>query len=134
MVDRLLHVVNLEDLAAGSGYQVCKLAQRLRISTRQLERYFAVQFESTPRAWLLKVRIRRAQELLSQGESVKSVSIKLGYSNCSLFCRTFKRETGQTASDYCKSIENLFQSTHCLQIRRNRHERKLAARGEGDQN
>lgn len=53
--------------------------------------------------YLLFHRIKLAKELLMAGNSVSDTAVGSGFVNTSHFIRTFKRETGYTPLQYCRS-------------------------------
>lgn len=71
------------------------LARRLASSSRQLQRAFAEAGEPGPRAYLRRVRMTRATELLEQGWSVKETAGLVGYSQPAQFAKAFRRERGR---------------------------------------
>ncbi len=54
----------------------------------------------TVHKFLLKIKIRKAIELLQKGKNVSEVSDTLGFCNPNYFSQVFFRETGRHASDY----------------------------------
>ena len=57
-------------------------------------------------AYLNDYRIAKAKELLGTTDlGVKDVSYACGYADSSYFARVFKRQTGQTPSDYRLTIQ-----------------------------
>ena len=59
------------------------------------------QLGSSPQRWLLRRRIRRAQELLRQTDQpVAEVAGAVGYEHPSNFVRAFRRQTGQAPSAF----------------------------------
>ena len=64
-----------------------QLARRLACSPRQVERAFSEAGEGGPRAFLRRVRMRRAAELLRQGWPVQETARLVGYSQPAEFTR-----------------------------------------------
>ncbi|MCP9491903.1 MAG: helix-turn-helix transcriptional regulator [Solirubrobacteraceae bacterium MAG38_C4-C5] len=79
------------------------LARRLASSPRQLERAFAEAGEGGPRAYLRRVRMQRAAELLREGWTVKEAAGLVGYSQPAQFARAFRHEHGSLPSDIRRS-------------------------------
>ena len=92
----------LEQLAAGVGYDVQKLADQTEFSLRKLERLFKRKLHRTPRDWLRMMRMRRAAAMLDSADSIKQVSYELGFKQPSHFCREFKLHHGVSASEFRK--------------------------------
>ena len=58
-------------------------------------------------AYLNDYRIAKAKELMSTTDlGVKDVSYACGYADSSYFARVFKRQTGQTPSDYRLTLQD----------------------------
>lgn len=81
------------DLAAIAGFSV-----------RQFERKFQEVFHTTPRAYLLKVRILGAAELLSNtSQSITEIALETGFYDHSSFTRQFRRHMQLTPQAYRRS-------------------------------
>ena len=86
-------------MAEEAGYNAKQLAKRCGVSLRQLERFFPKATGKTPQQWLNYLRQQKAFELLTSGQSVKEVSIRLSYKQSSHFSREFKRFHGVPPSE-----------------------------------
>lgn len=66
--------------------------------------YFAAVFKKvtgySPKYYLMKERIQKAKELLSEAVAIESVAEALGYASVHYFSRNFKEMTGITPSQY----------------------------------
>jgi len=69
-----------------------ELARRLATSPRQLQRAFAEAGQPGPRAYLRRVRMQRAAELLHDGASVSQTAWLVGYSQPAQFAKAFRLE------------------------------------------
>ena len=77
------------------------VASRIATSRRQLQRAFAEIGGTTFRAYALEVRMRRARELLRDTDmSVREIAERVGYRKPPQFCKTFRRQHGQSPSRY----------------------------------
>lgn len=77
------------------------LAARARMSPRTFARRFREQAGMTPIQWLLKFRVRRAQELLETGNaSVEQVAAASGFDSPVTFRARFQSLVGVTPSAY----------------------------------
>ena len=77
------------------------ISQALNYSEAYFCKLFKQCFGVNFSAYLNDYRIARAKELLTTTEiGVKDVSQACGYADSSYFARVFKRQTGQTPSDY----------------------------------
>jgi transcriptional regulator GlxA family with amidase domain len=77
-----------------------EIAEQIGISTRQLERIFAQHLNTSPKRYILELRMERARSLLIQTEmSVTEVGIACGFSNTSHFSRTYRKVFGKRPSN-----------------------------------
>ncbi|MGY3622750.1 GlxA family transcriptional regulator [Bradyrhizobium sp. USDA 10063] len=77
------------------------LADRARMSPRTLARRFQEQTGTTPLQWLLKMRIRRAQELLETREaSIDRIASSVGFESAVTFRSRFRKLTGISPTAY----------------------------------
>lgn len=81
-------------------YDVVGLARRAGISVSQLERDFASLLGLTPRAYIAKVRLETAMDLLRGDGAIVEIAQACGYSDQSAFTRRFRRATGMSPSQY----------------------------------
>ena len=82
--------LSLESLAGENG-----------VSVRTLSRLFQKYFHTPPYQYLLKLRMKRACQMLTWGEfSIKEVAISVGYPNALNFSTEFRRIFGCSPSQY----------------------------------
>nr|WP_231864359.1 helix-turn-helix domain-containing protein [Sorangium cellulosum] len=68
------------------------IARRAALSVRTLSRRFREQTGTTPLQWLLRARVRRAQQLLeTTGHSVESIAARVGFGSPTAFREHFQR-------------------------------------------
>lgn len=80
-----------------------ELAQQCNISEIYFRRVFAEYYKTTPRQFIIDIRISKAKQLLSEGAlKVCAVAESCGFSNQYHFCRVFKDRTGFTPMQYMK--------------------------------
>ncbi|MES0863128.1 GlxA family transcriptional regulator [Ruegeria sp. SCPT10] len=73
------------------------IAERLGISTRQLERLFGKYLNTSPKKYLMEMRLERAQKLLLQTEaSITEVAFACGFENPGHFSRVYRSSFGVT--------------------------------------
>ncbi len=83
-----------------------KLAAECNVSEIYFRKLFAKHFGSSPKQFIIDMRIQNAKQLLAEGNlSIEAISEKCGFSNPYHFCRVFKQRIGTTPSKYRK--ENL---------------------------
>lgn len=79
------------------------LAQRAGISEVYLRRLFLEQYGTTPKQYLLELRIQRAKQLLvDTSHTVTQVAEECGFSSVYHFCRVFKERTGITPTQFAR--------------------------------
>lgn len=82
--------IALADLVQTSGY-----------SERQLTRLFHRTFAASPKQYITKLRIQKAQQLLPDpSHSIGEVAWSCGFADQNYFSRVFRSETGETPSAY----------------------------------
>ncbi|WP_342627288.1 helix-turn-helix domain-containing protein [Nguyenibacter vanlangensis] len=73
------------------------LADQVHVSRRQLSRLFAEEFGQSPGAFIRTTRLRYGRWLLqNSSESVTEIALRLGFSDCAHFIRTFRQEFDTT--------------------------------------
>ncbi len=91
-----LHLHYLEN-----DFKVSKLAVLAEMSPRYFETLFFNEFKTTPKEYVLSLKLELAKELLlSEKNSVTDVAYQLGYSDIYQFSKFFKAKTGYTPSEY----------------------------------
>lgn len=86
-------------------YGMEELAERLGISKSYLIRLFSQHVGQSPGKYLMNLRIEEAKLLLATGEySVEAVADLTGFSDSNYFGKAFRRHTGQTPSQYQRSL------------------------------
>jgi AraC-like DNA-binding protein len=91
---RLLRIEDWEQLARQARFRPSDIAALCPISLRQLERFFAARFNTTPRTWAKELKCRLARQLISQGWSNKAAAGEIGFADESHLCHEFKRVYG----------------------------------------
>ncbi len=82
------------------------LADKLGISEVYLRKLFLANLGSTPKQYILDLRIKKAKQLLTDSnDTVTSISEKCGFSSLYHFCRIFKEKTGLTPLAYSKKYK-----------------------------
>ena len=98
------------DLAPVSDYikehfreklEVHQLAELANLSVRQLERRFRHTFQMSPRAYMVRMRVNAACEILeTSNRTMTEVALAVGFYDHSDFSRQFRRVMGQSPSHY----------------------------------
>lgn len=84
---------------------VAGLAQACGLSPRHFLRAFRESLGSTPRQYVLDVRLDRARQLLAGSDrDVASVALACGFSHSQHFSNRFRQQTGLTPSQYRRTV------------------------------
>jgi len=75
-------------------------AERLDVAAKTVQRAFVKETGMTFGQWRQQLRLLRALELLAKGEKIVDVALQLGYESPSAFATMFKRQLGQTPSQF----------------------------------
>lgn len=94
MGSRLHQVRDWTSEAREADYCCEAIAVRCGVSSRQLERFFHREFETTPHEFVQAFRMSIARLRLEQGFSTKAVACDLKFSGPSEFCRACKKYFG----------------------------------------
>jgi transcriptional regulator GlxA family with amidase domain len=82
---------------------LAELARRAAMSERHFLRMFRKTFETSPLEHLIRLRIRRAAELLQSGRhNITETAYKCGFSDSNYFSRQFRRIIGMSPRQYRK--------------------------------
>ncbi|MNW51596.1 HTH-type transcriptional activator RhaS [compost metagenome] len=91
--DHYLEPIALEDIAAKSN-----------ISVRHLNRIFKAYYQTTPIAYLQRLRLEKACTLLTQTNlSITEISFACGFNDSNYLARQFKRTYHQSPKAYRKN-------------------------------
>ena len=92
----------------GSCLKVRELAAQLQLSSGHFSRMFKLTFRETPTAYLMRQRVRYAQErMLTSDRSLAQIALDCGFSDQSHFSRVFRRVVGRTPRRWrrdCRAI------------------------------
>lgn len=79
------------------------LANECKISEVYLRKLFVEQLQTTPKQFILDIRMQKAKQLLTEGVlKISTIADHCGVSNPYHFCRLFKQKTGITPTEYAK--------------------------------
>jgi AraC family transcriptional activator FtrA len=77
------------------------MAARVHLSERQLTRRFLDTYGQTPGEWLVRERLRRAQELLERTDgTVDAIAAECGFTTAAGLRAAFNRHLHTSPSDY----------------------------------
>lgn len=84
---------------------IAELAAMADLSAFHFLRVFKQRMGLTPGAWILSRRMRRARELLQQGQlNVSEVGRAVGYERVQNFSAAFRRESGMSPRAYAQAL------------------------------
>lgn len=79
------------------------LARLCNVSEVYFRKLFLQKLDTTPRQYLIDLRLSKAKELLAEGSlKVSAVAESCGFTNQYHFCRIFKDRVGVTPSEYAR--------------------------------
>lgn len=97
LVDKALSVIRDQE----GGISVADLADQLYVSRDYLRHLFREYLEMSPRQHIIRARIEKAKDLLSDPDmSVSQVATQSGFESPYYFSRFFKKEVGMSPSRY----------------------------------
>ncbi len=98
---RLSHAVSIMHERYADPLSTRELAAIARLSRSQFDRHFRRLFGTTPREYLLRVRVDAACRLLADTDrKTTDIAQEAGFYDHSHFSRTFRRITGTTPGDF----------------------------------
>ena len=93
-------IVSILEQSVYDSVSIPEIAQKCGVSTSTVKTAFKNYAGCTIHKFFLKVKIRKAIEIIQSGLTVKEVSDTLGFCSPNYFSQVFTRETGRRASDY----------------------------------
>ncbi len=79
----------------GERLSLSKIAEAACISRFHFARLFRARTGYSPMAWVMRLRLERAKEILAEGEiCIAATAAELGFFDQSHFTRSFRRATG----------------------------------------
>jgi AraC-like DNA-binding protein len=109
------HLDRINDWEArvrGAKYRVANLARNVKITSRQLERYFLSTFNCHPKQWIQKIRRKDAWRLKREGLLDKEIAQRLGFKQPSHFSRLFGKPRNAVQTKV-KRVEQTRQPAKC---------------------
>ena len=85
------------------GISIASIAKAASVSVSSLERLFKEHMDTTPRRFIMQVKMSTAcDRLINTGMQVKEVAASLGYEEHANFTRAFTKEMGMSPRSYQK--------------------------------
>jgi len=89
-----------------SGVSVKELSYAIRVSPRQLHRKFMAAFGSSPKTFIMKMRIQAACEALQrENAEIQDVAQAYGFCTQSAFTHLFQKYVGLTPRKYQQKFQ-----------------------------
>lgn len=96
---RLLRIITAMEEQGEDPLDAAALAEIAGISTRQMERLFAAELKERPMGFYLKLRLEKAERLLTYSAMpVSEIAVACGFSSLPLFSRSFRARYGKPPS------------------------------------
>jgi transcriptional regulator GlxA family with amidase domain len=130
-----LHVWMLEHLR--DDLSVKRLAERMGMSLRHFNRVFVREIEMNPGAFVDRMRVEAAQQMISSSSMVlKEIADKCGFRSANAMFRCFNRILGISAGEYANRVRGTSFTGHTSRLAEREFERKPFVRtgrtGEGN--
>jgi len=103
-INKVIHIIeeNLED----SEFNVEKLAEKLKITRRQLSQKIKALTGQTVNEFIVTIKLTKAAEMLiNSNYSISEVAFKVGYTVPANFTRSFTKHFGKSPSEYILSTK-----------------------------
>jgi transcriptional regulator GlxA family with amidase domain len=92
---KLIDIIRFMEGAIENPADMNRIADRVGITSRQVERLFREQIGTSPKAFYLKLRLARAQMLLRQTvKPILGIAVECGFGSTSHLCHSYKRVFG----------------------------------------
>ncbi len=102
---RLSQAIKIMRGAVEERMPVAEVARQAGVSTRQLERLFGKHLNTSPKRYMMNLRLERARHLLVQTEmSVVEVAIACGFENPGHFSRIYRASYGVSPMQQRRTI------------------------------
>ena len=83
------------------------LGEKYHIEPSYLSRMFSAQYGESITAYIARIRIEKAIELMKSGsQNLEAISFEVGYDDYNYFSRVFKKKTGLRPTEYRKKLED----------------------------
>lgn len=95
-----------------ASWTAAAMARCAGVSVSQLHALFRSELDTTPRAWLGELRLKRVAEQLAQTDlPIAELAYRCGYADQSALTRAMKRATGLTPAAYRRRSRETLQET-----------------------
>ncbi len=98
LLEKLDHV--LEQNFASRDFDLPRMAEKMGISERQLQRKLKELTGHTPSAYIRSYRLHQSLDHLKSGKTISQAAKAVGFSSQAYFASCFKAEYGRTPTQY----------------------------------
>ncbi len=107
-VNRLSKAVSFLEEHSHERLTLERLAREAHLSVNQFLRLFRQNFQTSPIDYLIRLRVRKACDLMRQTDrSITQIAFDVGFSDSNYFYRQFRKIMGASARDFRKTAEDL---------------------------
>lgn len=93
----LIRAIRLIEASIETPLSPTEVAAHLGISTRQLERLFMRYMKTTPKRFIMEMRLQRARILIQQtDDSISEIAMACGFNSTSHFSKVYRAQYGST--------------------------------------
>jgi len=107
---RMGYILSWIEKNSHRSLRVADIASRARMSERGFYNVFKKTYGMTPHAYLIRVRIKHAEERLSNPEehsSITEIATSSGFDDSNYFSQCFRRFAGMTPREYREKCRNM---------------------------
>jgi len=103
---RLAALLDRLEAEPGQDWTAAAMARHAGIGVSRLHELFRLELDSTPRAWLSELRLKRVREALVSGHlSIAELAYRFGYSDQSALTRAMRKATGLPPAAYRRQMQ-----------------------------
>ena len=103
------YIVSVLNAHCNEALTVNEIANLCNFSPSNLKRIFHMYSDIGIMRYFNSIKIRRAMQMLLEGEAITKISDELGFSSPSYFHSVFKKETGLTPKEYIRKNNTIPQ-------------------------
>lgn len=86
-------------------FTLSHLGEQYHVDPTYLSRVFSQRYGESITAFIARIRIEKAIELMIRKQSFEAISFEVGYEDYNYFSRVFRKQTGMSPSEYKKKLE-----------------------------
>ena len=87
------------------NFTLSHLGEQYHVDPTYLSRVFSQRYGESITAFIARIRIEKAIELMIRKQSFEAISFEVGYEDYNYFSRVFRKQTGMSPSEYKKKLE-----------------------------